>query len=131
MTFVVQYYDAAATVNKWKQLQLGVLYVDPYRRSIWHRSHKPPMVVIYYSGQGAVRKAIVVSGTKQEAFFISNTGSPTAQDLALFTAQLASAGIIANPNQIVTLNKRACPAQPRLGDQFENKSDEKYSEIEI
>jgi len=112
MAYSVKYYDSTGTLTKWKELEFGVLYVDPYSRGVWHQSNKPPLVVIYYSGQGAVRKAIIVSGNKQRAYFISNTGSPTTQDLALFTAQLATVGIIANPTQITSLSKRTCPNPP-------------------
>lgn len=66
MAYTIKHYEKDAILNKWKQLEFGVLYVDPTNRAIWHQSHKPPLVVIYYSGQGAVRKPLLSPGISKE-----------------------------------------------------------------
>jgi len=43
---------------------------------------------------------------------LTNQGSPSAADIALFEAKLVAAGIAANPTDLVSLSNRECGPKP-------------------
>jgi hypothetical protein len=108
--YEVVYYNSKSLFNKWPQIEMNNLYIDPNNPGIWFRDNAPPYIVIYFNIN--TRRAIILSGSRQYAYFLSSTGISSPADIALFEAQLLQAGILANPLNIAQVSQTSSCGLP-------------------